>query len=232
MLERAVRLTLPRHQQQFLRSRAPRLGPRLHPTLHDLDHQRTFLAVPHVDPGPGVLRQSRAPSIQSQEWAHGMSPTTHVFRGWHVKVTDQGVRRHRQQETLATALQFPAKTRGTAHLIVSGYPAVWQSFPALVKHLQGELVTGAELDFLGHPRRFATGAVFRPFLVKVQTCIYERMSLPRDISHEDADLAVVNFAKPAAPLLRDAHRLGPFLGKCRRVENDHRIGLAEVFADL
>src|SRR4051794_30371911 len=62
--------------------------------------------------------------------------------------------------------------------------------------------------------------------------VYERMSLSRDICHVDADLAVVNFAKPAAPLPRDAHRLGPSLGECRRIENDHGIGRAQVFADL
>src|SRR5262249_29856782 len=156
-------------------------------TLDDLDDQRTLLAVPHVDARPGILGQSRAPSIQPQEWTHGMASATRVFRRWYLEVADQRVRRHRQHVTLATALEFPAKTRRTAHLVVSGYPAVWQPFPALVEHLLGELVAGAKRHSFGHPGRLAAGAVFRPFLGKVQTFINERVSLLRDISHEDAN---------------------------------------------
>ena len=54
----------------------------------------------------------------------------------------------------------------------------------------------------------------------------------RHVSHEDADLAVVDLAEPAAPLPRHADRLGPLLGERRGVEDEHGVGLAEVLADL
>src|SRR4051794_36897313 len=53
MLVGLIRLPSPRHEQQLLGTRAPRLGAGLDPTLDDLDHQRPFLAVTHIDPGPG-----------------------------------------------------------------------------------------------------------------------------------------------------------------------------------
>jgi len=58
------------------------------------------------------------------------------------------------------------------------------------------------------------------------------MCLSRDEGHEDADLAVVDLAEPAAPLTRHADRLGPLLDERRGVENDHRVGRAEGLADL
>ena len=232
MLERTVSLEFAGHEQQLLRARAPRLGSRLHPALHDLDHQRAFLAVANLDPGPGVLGQRHAPSIQPQERAHGMAAAARVFRGRRVQVADRRVRRHCQQVTFGSRLQFPAKLRRTAHLVVAGDPAVRQVIPALVEHLQGESVAGAELDLLGHARFLAAGAVLRPILGKVRTCIDQCMFLPRHVSHEDADLAIVDLAVAAAPLPRHADTLGPLLGERRGVENEHGIGFAQVLADL
>jgi hypothetical protein len=57
-----------------------------------------------------------------------------------------------------------------------------------VEHLKGELVAGAELHFLGHTRRFATGTDFRPVRGEIKTCINQRMFFSRDICHEDAEI--------------------------------------------
>ena len=38
--------------------------------------------------------------------------------------------------------------------------------------------------------------------------------------------------QPATPLPLDTHRLGPFLGEARRVQDEHAIGLAQLDADL
>src|SRR5205823_4357090 len=52
MLELPASLTLPRDEQQLLRTRAPRRRPRPDPTPHDLHRQRPFLAVSHLDRRP------------------------------------------------------------------------------------------------------------------------------------------------------------------------------------
>ena len=85
---------------------------------------------------------------------------------------------------------------------------------------------------LGTPAAFRRRLVLGPFLGEIQTCIDEGVFLPGDVSHEDADLAVVDLAEPAAPLAGHADRLGPLLGERRGVEDDHGVGLAEVLADL
>ena len=161
-----------------------------------------------------------------------MLPATRVFRRWYVEVADQRVRRHGQQVTLATVVQFPAKTRGTAHLVVSGYPTVWQSFPALVEHLQSELVAGAELDFLGYARRLATGRGLSSIPCE-GTDVYLRAYVPfQRYMPCRRRPGSCQLCQAGRTVPRNTHRLGPFLGECRRIENDHSIGLAQVFADL
>jgi hypothetical protein len=54
----------------------------------------------------------------------------------------------------------------------------------------------------------------------------------RNVTHEDTDLTVINFAQATAPLPSHADRLLPFLGERRRIKNDHALGLADLFADL
>ena len=128
--------------------------------------------------------------------------------------------------------QFQAKTAGTAHLVVARDPGVRQHPSAFRQHLQCQLMAGLKLDRLGHSGLLATRPVLGPFLRKIKTYIDDRMFFPRDVSHVDAHLAVLDLAEPAAPLLGDAHRLGPFLGKRRGVEHDHAVGFAQLLADL
>src|SRR5450755_297121 len=93
-------------------------------------------------------------------------------------------------------------------------------------------MAGAELHRFGHARLVAARAVLGPFLGKIKTCIDQSLFLPGDVSHEDADLAVLDLAEPATPLSCHADRFGPLLGERRRVENDHGVRLAEVLTNL
>src|SRR4051794_15873186 len=102
-----------------------------------------------------------------------------------------------------------------------------QCLAALLEHLEGELVTGAMRQIPGHARPLPTGLVRRPFLWKEQTCINQSVFFPRHVSHEDADLAVVNLAVSAAPLAGHADTLDPLLEEGRGIEDDHAVGLAE-----
>ena len=51
------------------------------------------------------------------------------------------------------------------------------------------------------------------------------MLIIRDIAHEDADLAVVDFAPMPTPLAFDPDRMGAALGETARIEGDNAIGL-------
>ena len=53
-----------------------------------------------------------------------------------------------------------------------------------------------------------------------------------DVSHEDADLAIVDFASVTTPLALDPHRMRPPLGKTARIKGDDAIGFAEPIDDL
>ena len=138
MLVGAVRLPSPRHQKQFLGTRAPRLGAGLEPTLDRFDHQRSFLTVTHIDPDPGDLRQRPAPAIQPREGDLGMSSPPRGLRRCHLDVADQQMRGDPQQVTFVVGAQFLPETPRTAHLVVAGDPGVRQP-PAT--HLEQRAIT-------------------------------------------------------------------------------------------
>ena len=53
-----------------------------------------------------------------------------------------------------------------------------------------------------------------------------------NIAHEDADLAVVDFAPMPTPLAFDPDRMGAALGETARIEGDDAIGLAQLAGHL
>ena len=58
------------------------------------------------------------------------------------------------------------------------------------------------------------------------------MRIIRDLAHEDADLAVVDFAPVATPLAFDPDRMDTPLGETARIEGDDAIGLAQAMDHL
>ena len=58
------------------------------------------------------------------------------------------------------------------------------------------------------------------------------MILFRDVTHEHADLAVIDLAPVAAPLALDAHRMRAAFGETARIEGDDAIGLAQPLGHL
>src|SRR5256886_8355743 len=58
------------------------------------------------------------------------------------------------------------------------------------------------------------------------------MVVVRDVAHEHADLAVVNFAPVATPLALDAHRVRAAFGDTTGIESDDAIGLAQSSSHL
>src|SRR5271166_782602 len=230
--EAIIRLTLSRHEQQLLGASSSALSPSLYPTFHRVDHQRSFLAVTHLELGPSVLRQGRAPLIQAHQRRLPPWPTSGVLRWRCLAVANQCVRGDREQIALAQSTQFLAKTAGPAHLVVAGNPAMWQRLTTLRQHLQCQLVPGLKRDGLGYSGLLATRSVLGPVLIKIKTYVNNRMFSPRDVTHVDTNLAVVDLAQAAAPLLGDPHRLGPLLGKPRGVKHDDAVGFAQFLANL
>src|SRR5258707_7676342 len=108
MLERFVRLTLPRDEQHLLQARSTCGRSRLYATVHDVYRQWSLLAVSNLDRRPGGLRLNAAPTIHAHERVLGILPATRVFRRWRVHVADQGVRGDRQQIPFAASPQFQA----------------------------------------------------------------------------------------------------------------------------
>ena len=93
-------------------------------------------------------------------------------------------------------------------------------------------MAGLELDLPRDTRLLAPGPVLGPLLREVEPDVDQGMFDPRDISHVDTDLAVLDLAEPAAPLPGDADRLVPLLGEGRGIEDDHPVRLAEPLPDF
>ncbi len=58
------------------------------------------------------------------------------------------------------------------------------------------------------------------------------MIVARHVPHEDAYLAVVDFASVATPLALDPHRMRPALGKAARIKGDDPIGFTQPMHHL
>src|SRR5271165_5584534 len=231
-LESMIRLTLPGQEQQLLGAGPLPLRPSLDPAFYRFDHQRSFLSVTHLDPGPSILRQGRAPSVHTNERRLRPWPTSAVRRRWHFDVANCCVRGDRKQIAFAQSTQLQAKTAGPAHFVVAGDPGMWQRLTIPRQHLERQLVPGLKRDGLGHSGLLPTRPVLGPLLGKIKTYINNCMFYSSNVTHVDTYLAVVDLAEPATPLLGDPHRLGPFLGKPRGVKHDDAIGFAQVLANL
>src|SRR5208282_2689426 len=214
MLVCIIGLKFPSQKQDLLRSSAPFLGSRLYSTLHGFDHQRPFLPVAHIDPGPSIFGELRAPIVYSYERIFGMPTATQVRWGQRVEVTNQCVRGDPQEISFSALPQFEPETTGTPHLVITRDPSVRQFLSAFLQHLQRQFMTSVKLGLLGNAGLLPTGAVLCPIFRKIKTCINECMFLMRDVSHIDTDLAVLDLAETSAPLPGDAHRLISFFGKC------------------
>src|SRR6266849_1033212 len=60
---RVVAVTGAEHDQRLLGPLLPPMGSRDHPSLHRFHHPRTFTAIAHIDPVPGVLIKRLAPGL-------------------------------------------------------------------------------------------------------------------------------------------------------------------------
>ena len=78
----------------------------------------------------------------------------------------------------------------------------------------------------------AAAGVGRPVLGQVQPAVQRRVAAGGGVGEEDAELAVVLLAQPAAPLPGHPARLAPRLGEAAGVEDQDRLRVGQHLADV
>ena len=90
----------------------------------------------------------------------------------------------------------------------------------------------AVADLLRDPTFLAALPVLGPLPGQVEPEVDQGMLGIADVAQEDADLAVLDLAEPAAPLPLHADRGGSLLGEGRGVEHEHGVAAADGVGDL
>ena len=67
--------------QDFFVTFLPLVRARDHATLDQLDDERTFRAIAHVDFGPGAFADRSNPLVDARPWPLRVAPVTRVLRG-------------------------------------------------------------------------------------------------------------------------------------------------------
>src|SRR4029450_281945 len=214
--------------QPFFGSGAFALQARLHPAFDHLDSHRTLLTVSPRQSPPGSRIERLAPSrhrLPGWLW----TTTTALIRGWQrFEVTHRGGAGHAQHIALAALTQRLAKPRVAAELIITGDPTVWDVRTPRVEHLQTLLLARLVMNLWWHVTCLTPLLIAYPFLRQIQPEVEQGMLIIRNIAHEDANLAVVDFAPMPTPLAFDPDRMGAALGETARIEGDDAIGLAQA----
>ena len=97
----------------------------------------------------------------------------------------------------------------------------------MVDHVQGMLGLGAHHDVrVGHTGLLASLGIINPVLGQIQPRVDQGMAGLPAKNGANSDLAVVDFAEPAAPLAGHAHRSQPLLDATRVVEEETRVIIA------
>src|SRR5262249_27846181 len=136
-----------------------------------------------------------------------------------------------QHIAFTTRAQLPAKPRVAPQLIVTCHPAVRDLLAPQVEHLQTLLGTRA-IPHLRHMAYLASVFVPSPLLGQRQAEIEQGMVLATNISHKDADLAVVDLAPVTTPLPFHPDRMSAPFGKAAGIESNDPIGLPQPLDHL
>src|SRR5205823_11722454 len=127
----------------------------------------------------------------------------------------------------APCTQLLAKPGVAPHFIVTRYPAIRNLLAPQVEHLQALLVACLIAHVLGHVAGLASLRILCPILRQGQAKIEHGMVVATDISHQDANLAIVDLAPVTTPRALDAYRTCAALGKAARITGDDPIGFPQ-----
>src|SRR5512135_1148328 len=221
------------HHQPFLRPDSPvLLGP--DPNSHRVNLERAFLTLANGDPLPPRFRLVRRPGVgpARRHLALAADPGLLPQRAAPLQVAHCSVAGHVQDITLRALSQCGPELGGPAELVVTDDPAVGQAGQAPIQEVQRDPPLLLELD----PRRdvasLTPGRVVGPVLGQVEPAIQGSVTGWRGVGQEDADLAVVDLAVPAAPLASDTAGLRPLLGEGAGVDDHDAVRLGELLTDV
>jgi hypothetical protein len=148
------------------------------------------------------------------------------------QITHRGGAGHAQHIALAALAQLLTKPRVAPQFIVTRHPAVRDLLSPQVEHLQTLVLSRAILHLLWHVAFFAPFRVSCPLLRQRQPEVKQGMVVARDVPHEDAYLAVVDFPSVATPLALHPDRMRAPLGKAAGIESNNAIGFTELIDHL
>ena len=193
------------------------------------DHRREGKGLGQVGNGDGSLGQTRL--------GRGLPPGALAFgnppfrsRGQHMKVGPDG---GEVRATLGkTREELPVHAEGG----VAADPVGRKEAGAIEipDHLACDLGLGLEGQIFGNAGflvTFGIVCVLDPFFGEVKLGIEEPLALVADIAHEDAGLAVLDLAEPAAILAGHSGRLFAALDLFRGIERQHRPGRIGFYDD-
>src|SRR5262249_36096678 len=181
---------------------------------------------------PRVGREGLSPRCHRLPRGLGATPSPCVLRQRGLQVAKRRGAGHAQHIALATLAQFATKLRVATQLIITRDPAVGYLFPPRVEHLQALLLSRVIPYLLGHVACLASKLVVCPFLGQIQAEIEQGMVVVRDVSHEHADLAIIDLPPVATPLALDPDRVRAAFGKAARIESDDAIRFAQPLGYL
>ena len=78
----------------------------------------------------------------------------------------------------------------------------------------------------------APGLVMGPLFGQVELTVQRGVTRRRGVGQENADLAVLDLAQPAAPLARDAAGFGPLLGEGAGIDDHDALRFGEFLPDM
>src|ERR1035438_7130698 len=128
--------------------------------------------------------------------------------------------------------QLGAELCRPTELVVACDPSMGQAREGPIQQIQRDPPLFLEPDFDRYVTFESACFVSRPILGQVKLAVQGTITRRACVSQENADLAIVHLAQPAAPLTVDAAGLRPFFGEGTGVDNHYAIWACEFFADM
>jgi hypothetical protein len=228
------------HEEEFFVAWRSTFVLRAHSTCYALDDNRPLFRLSHFESSPLASGPMLDPLAHRLERSHLLLPaSTPPLRTSTFQVADQHVGRHGQQIPLSHFRQSPSETRRMAHFVVAGHASVRQQLATRSQHLKGEVLPPLMTKVIRHAALLPMLPVLGALLGQIESLINQRVFLPRDIRHVNAELAVCGAAGSTRPLSCYTNRIISLLRVRRWVEyqerpgsGDHTVRFADPRCDL
>src|ERR1019366_7682974 len=149
-----------------------------------------------------------------------------------VEVADVGVARHVEHVALAVVAPHRSEFRGPAEFVIAYDPFVGRLRPASAEQVAGNL-PGFEVGHVrGDVALLAPHGVVDPVLGQVEPAVQGGVPLGGDVGQEDANLAVLLLAQPAAPLAGYPTTVGALFGERTGIDHNHAVRFRQLLADV